>query len=173
MVRSEEAERAVAPVVGELAPGDRGLVHGFVDWEEFHGGDAELAKMGDGGFVGESGEGAAVFFWDLEELLGEAFDVELVEDRVVPGDFGRVVVFPVEGVVDDNAFGDSEGVVGLVEDKVESLVKPIEGIIHPDATIEQLRQIFAQDNVAVVVASGKVVGIITKIDLIDYLARRQ
>lgn len=58
------------------------------------------------------------------------------------------------------------------EDKVETLVKPLEGIIHPDASLEQLRQIFAQDNVAVVVASGKVVGIITKIDLIDYLARR-
>ena len=59
------------------------------------------------------------------------------------------------------------------DDKVESLIKPLEGVIHPDASIEQLRQIFAQDNVAVVVTGGKVVGIITKIDLIDYLARRQ
>ena len=59
------------------------------------------------------------------------------------------------------------------EDKVESLVKPLQGQIHPDASIEQLRQIFAQDNVAVVVTGGKCVGIITKIDLIDYLARRQ
>ena len=59
------------------------------------------------------------------------------------------------------------------DDRVESLIKPLEGIIHPDASIEQLRQIFAQDNVAVVVTGGKVVGIITKIDLIDYLSRRQ
>lgn len=59
------------------------------------------------------------------------------------------------------------------DDKVQSLVKPIQGLIHPDASIEQLRQIFAQDNVAVVISAGKCVGIITKIDLIDYLARRQ
>jgi cystathionine beta-synthase len=57
-------------------------------------------------------------------------------------------------------------------DRVESLVKPLEGVIDPDATLDQLRAIFAQDNVAVVVSGGKVVGIITKIDLIDYLSRR-
>ncbi len=57
-------------------------------------------------------------------------------------------------------------------DKVESLVKPLQGVINLDASIEQLRNILGQDNVAVVVDSSQLVGIITKIDLIDYLARR-
>ncbi len=60
----------------------------------------------------------------------------------------------------------------LRDDKVEGLVKPLQGIIDPEASIDQLRAIFAADNVAVVVSSGKLVGIITKIDLIDYLSRR-
>ena len=57
-------------------------------------------------------------------------------------------------------------------DKLESLVKPLQGVIDPDTPIEQLRAILAQDNVAVVVSAGKCVGILTKIDLIDYLSRR-
>ena len=57
-------------------------------------------------------------------------------------------------------------------DKVQGLVKPLQGVIDPDANIEQLRTILSADNVAVVVTGGKCVGIITKIDLIDYLSRR-
>ncbi|MFZ4577340.1 MAG: pyridoxal-phosphate dependent enzyme [Myxococcota bacterium] len=55
---------------------------------------------------------------------------------------------------------------------IEGLVTPLQGVIDPEANLEQLRQVFAQDNVAVVVQSGRVLGIITKIDLIDYLSRR-
>jgi cystathionine beta-synthase len=58
------------------------------------------------------------------------------------------------------------------DDKVQGLVKPLQGIIEPEASIDLLRSIFAADNVAVVVSAGKLVGIITKIDLIDYLSRR-
>ena len=36
----------------------------------------------------------------------------------------------------------------------------------------QLRQVFAQDNVAVVREGQKVAAIVTKIDLIEFLARR-
>lgn len=57
-------------------------------------------------------------------------------------------------------------------EKLEGLVKPLQGIIDPDASIEQLRGILSADNVAVVVTGGRCVGIITKIDLIDYLSRR-
>ena len=57
-------------------------------------------------------------------------------------------------------------------DRIEGLCKPLEGVISPEASLDQLRAIFAQDNVAVVVSDQKIVGIITKIDLIDYLSRR-
>ncbi|MSQ82823.1 MAG: pyridoxal-phosphate dependent enzyme [Myxococcales bacterium] len=57
-------------------------------------------------------------------------------------------------------------------DPIEQLVKPLQGVIAPEGSIAQLRAILSADNVAVVVTAGKCVGIITKIDLIDYLARR-
>jgi cystathionine beta-synthase len=57
-------------------------------------------------------------------------------------------------------------------DSVDALVAPLQGVIDPEASLEQLRQVFAQDTVAVVVSDGRLVGILTKIDLIDYLSRR-
>jgi cystathionine beta-synthase len=49
---------------------------------------------------------------------------------------------------------------------------PIAGLIYPKARIEELFHIFATDHVAVVVDASKVVGIISKIDLIEYLASK-
>ena len=49
---------------------------------------------------------------------------------------------------------------------------PIAGLIYPKARIEELFHIFAADNVAVVVDASKVVGVISKIDLIEYLASK-
>jgi cystathionine beta-synthase len=50
---------------------------------------------------------------------------------------------------------------------------PIAGLIYPKARIEELFHIFATDHVAVVVDASKVVGIISKIDLIEYLAAKK
>jgi predicted transcriptional regulator len=41
-----------------------------------------------------------------------------------------------------------------------------------DASIQKLREVFAQDHVAVVRDGTKVVAIVTKIDLIEHLAAR-
>jgi len=49
---------------------------------------------------------------------------------------------------------------------------PIAGLIYPKARIEELFHIFATDHVAIVVDASKVVGVISKIDLIEYLASR-
>ncbi len=49
---------------------------------------------------------------------------------------------------------------------------PIAGLIYPKARIEELFHIFATDHVAVVVDASKVVGVISKIDLIEYLASK-
>jgi cystathionine beta-synthase len=49
---------------------------------------------------------------------------------------------------------------------------PIAGLIYPKARIEELFHIFATDHVAVVVDASNVVAIVSKIDLIEYLAAR-
>jgi cystathionine beta-synthase len=56
-------------------------------------------------------------------------------------------------------------------DPIDAIVAPLQGAVSLDASIDRLREIFAQDNVGVVKEGETVVGIVTKIDLIDYLHR--
>jgi cystathionine beta-synthase len=55
-------------------------------------------------------------------------------------------------------------------DPIDALIAPLQGVVTPETTIPQLRQVFAQDNVAVVREGQKITGIVTKIDLIEHLA---
>jgi cystathionine beta-synthase len=57
-------------------------------------------------------------------------------------------------------------------DPIDSLVAPLQGVVSLEASLSALREVFAQDNVAVVKEREQVVGIITKIDLIEFLAAR-
>ncbi len=57
-------------------------------------------------------------------------------------------------------------------DPIDPLIAPLQGVVSPEATLSRLREVFAQDNVAVVKEHEQVVGIVTKIDLIEYLAER-
>ena len=61
-----------------------------------------------------------------------------------------------------------DGTHGL-DEPIEPLVADLQGIVERDASIWTLKPIFNEGNVAVVVEGKKVVGIITKIDLIDFL----
>lgn len=55
---------------------------------------------------------------------------------------------------------------------VEPLVQPLQGTVGPETPIGRLREIFNDDNVAVVRDGDRVIGILTKIDLIDFLGSR-
>jgi cystathionine beta-synthase len=55
---------------------------------------------------------------------------------------------------------------------VEPLIQPLQGVVGPDTPVSRLRDIFNDDNVAVVREGEKVIGIVTKIDLIDFLGQR-
>jgi cystathionine beta-synthase len=56
-------------------------------------------------------------------------------------------------------------------DVIDVLIAPLQGVVTPETSIPQLRQVFANDNVAVVREGQKVTAIVTKIDLIEFLAR--
>ncbi len=58
-----------------------------------------------------------------------------------------------------------------LSDAIDALIAPLQGTVTNETTIAQLRQVFAQDNVAVVRDGQKVTGIVTKIDLIEFLSR--
>jgi cystathionine beta-synthase len=55
---------------------------------------------------------------------------------------------------------------------VEPLVQPLQGVVSLETPITRLRQIFDDDNVAVVKDGDRVVGILTKIDFIAFLGER-
>jgi cystathionine beta-synthase len=60
-----------------------------------------------------------------------------------------------------------------IADPIDSLVKPIEGVVGLDTELDALHPIFDADDVAVVMDDGRVAGIVTKMDLIDYMAQGQ
>jgi cystathionine beta-synthase len=55
---------------------------------------------------------------------------------------------------------------------VEPLVQPLQGVVTADTPIGRLREIFNDDNVAVVKDGDRITGIVTKIDLIEFLGER-
>jgi cystathionine beta-synthase len=54
----------------------------------------------------------------------------------------------------------------------KSIAHPIGGLIYPKARIEELFRIFETDQVGVVVDSGRVLGIISKIDVLEFMSSR-
>ena len=59
-----------------------------------------------------------------------------------------------------------------LDSPAKSVAHELGGLIYPKARIEELYRIFETDRVAVVVDANELVGIISKIDLIDYLSKR-
>jgi cystathionine beta-synthase len=55
---------------------------------------------------------------------------------------------------------------------VDPLVQPIQGVVGLDTPVGRLREIFNDDNVAVVKEGDRITGIVTKIDLIEFLGER-
>ncbi|PTL77869.1 pyridoxal-phosphate dependent enzyme [Vitiosangium sp. GDMCC 1.1324] len=56
-------------------------------------------------------------------------------------------------------------------DTIDSIVAPLQGVVAPETSLNRLREVFNQDKVAVVKEGEKVVAIVTKIDLIEYMHR--
>ncbi|QRN99977.1 cystathionine beta-synthase [Archangium violaceum] len=56
-------------------------------------------------------------------------------------------------------------------DTIDSIVAPLQGVVAPETSLNRLREVFNQDKVAVVKEGEKVLAIVTKIDLIEYMHR--
>lgn len=59
-----------------------------------------------------------------------------------------------------------------LSEPVAQLIQPLQGEVTHETPVAALRDIFNQDHVAVVKEDGRVVGIVTKIDLIEFLGER-
>jgi cystathionine beta-synthase len=60
-----------------------------------------------------------------------------------------------------------------IEDPLDSLIRTLEGVVAVDTELEALHPIFDADDVAVVMEGATLTGIVTKMDLIDYMAQGQ
>jgi cystathionine beta-synthase len=58
------------------------------------------------------------------------------------------------------------------EDTVMKAAKPLQGQVTLDASLARVQKIFDDENVAIAVDDGKIVGIISKIDVIEFLTAR-
>lgn len=54
----------------------------------------------------------------------------------------------------------------------KAAAQPLGGLIYPKARIEELYRIFETGQVAIVVDSDKIVGVVSQIDVIEYMSRR-
>jgi cystathionine beta-synthase len=59
-----------------------------------------------------------------------------------------------------------------LSEQVDALVQPLQGVVSLDTPVARLRDIFNDDNVAVVKEGDRVSGVVTKIDLIEFLGAR-
>ena len=99
-IRHKISQRVVAPVVHQPPIDDRLLVRVEVDRHQLDGGDSETLKMGDRSLAGEARIGAAQFFGNLGMALREAFDMQFVENRFVPGGARGTCAIPGEGGIE-------------------------------------------------------------------------
>src|SRR5699024_8597294 len=82
-------------------------------------------------------------------------------------DAGRVVGIINETDVLDHLLQD-----GVQDDLIDELVEARFAIVEPTNRVKIIGQFFNQNKVVVVVDEDKLVGIITKIDYIDYVSRQ-
>jgi len=59
-----------------------------------------------------------------------------------------------------------------ISSPAKAVAQPIGGLIYPKARIEELYRIFETNQVAIVVDNDKIVGVISQIDVIEFMSRR-
>ena len=100
-VGGEEGDRVVSPVVDEPPVEQEALADEVEHGEQLDRGHAERPAVLDHRLLRQSQVGAAYLGGDVGMELGQPADVGFVDHRVPPGNAGRKIVSPVEGLVDD------------------------------------------------------------------------
>ena len=114
VVRGEEADGVVAPVVAQALLAQVAVGDELVHRHQLDRGDAEPLQVRDHRRVGQAQVGAALLVGDDRVLPGQAADVRLVDDGLVVGDARRPVQVPVEVRVHHDRARDVRRGVGVV-----------------------------------------------------------
>ncbi len=114
VVRREVADRVVAPVVDEPAIAKARILDELMHGQKLDGRHAEPLQILDRLGVRHAGIRAAQLVGDERVRLGEALDVRLVDDGLVPRRLRPAVLSPVEERVDDDALRHERRAVEIV-----------------------------------------------------------
>ena len=96
----EEGQGVVAPVIAPALLDQVAVVDVQMDRHQLHRSHAEAEQVLDGRLRGHARVGAAQLLRHVGMALGEALDVQFVDQCFVPGCPRRMVVAPGEGAVD-------------------------------------------------------------------------
>ena len=96
VVRGQEPDRVVAPVVRQPLRDQERLGHVLVHRQQLDGGDAQAGQVPDRGLVAQPGVGPAQRRGDVRVAHGEALDVDLVHHGVRVPVPGALAVLPAE-----------------------------------------------------------------------------
>ena len=139
VVRGEEADGVVAPVVRQAALDQVRVLDELVHRHELDRGDPEPFEIVDDGRVADGGVGAADLLRHARVRLGEALDVRLVDDGVVVGQIRGAVVAPVEGRVGHHGqHRVAEAVHGVVRLVVVVEAVAEQGLVAVDLAVDRL-----------------------------------
>ncbi len=136
--------------------------------------------MKDNGFLEVTDRGAV-----RELLIGKRKLISAKKGEAIEGVVARMKEVGISQMPVCDASGHAVGMIhevdllhGLLEGRVRShepidaLVAPLQGVVTADTPIAELQKVFAEDNVAVVRDGERPIGIITKIDYIEFLSQR-
>lgn len=111
-----------------------------------------------------------VVFADADETLASVARrmSELgISQMPVKSDNGGLLMIHEVDLLHSLVSGDHTG-----DDSVAQAAKPLHGMVGPDDPLRRVQAVFDDDNVAVVVDDGHVIGVISKIDMVEFLAAR-
>jgi hypothetical protein len=101
-VGGEKGQGVIAPVIRQPPVDEMPVVEKVMHRQEFDGGDAELGQIADRRLRRQPGIRPPEPFRDLRVPMGEALDVQLVDEGLVPRGARRAVIPPGEGRIDDH-----------------------------------------------------------------------
>ncbi len=139
VVRREETDGVVAPVVVQAHVDQPVVVHELVHGHQFERGHPELGQVFDDRRVGEGRVGAAQLLGEPRVTHGQALDVGLVDHRVVVLGARRAVVAPVEVRVDHHRGHGVRRRVQVVAPLGRAEVVAVHLLAPPDRPADRLR----------------------------------
>src|SRR6266567_5327496 len=113
-MRREKTDGVVAPVISQSAFDEQRIVDELMDRQKLDRRHPKRAEMFDRGRMRKRSESSAKIFGNLRMPFREAFDVQLVDHRLVPRRARIAIVSPVEIRIGDDGVWHERHAVDLV-----------------------------------------------------------